>query len=167
MTIKPRLIFMTLVSFAWAVIVQAAGSGKELFSATEAAKLLGQPVVHSQTIGPEKDDESPAQTIHWSYRGKERAVIVGRLDFPSAAEAAKYANVEQIKKMGDDEEDGKITPESGLGEKAFWAVNSRSGMLVFLKGSTIGAIALGGKLDSPESHKAALKAAAIDIANRL
>lgn len=167
MNIKPRVIFMTFASFACVTFLHAASSTKEIFSAADAAKILGQPVVHSQTMGPEKDDDSPAQVIHWSYRGKELTVIVGRLEFASAAEAAKYANVEQIKKMGDGDDEGKITSEPGVGEKAFWAVNSRACMLVFLKGPTIVAIALGGKLDSPESHKADLKAAATEIASRL
>jgi len=152
--------------FSGAVIASAAG-GAELFSSAEAAKIIGFPVIHTRTIGPEKDDDAPAQATHWVHQAKEAVVVVTRLDFTSAADAKIFATPEFVKKENDSEE-GKVTVDAGVGEKTFWTVTPDGSALTFLQGSHIASIAFSGRnIGSPESHKEALKAAALVIAGRL
>lgn len=144
-----------------------AADNTELFSSAEAAKLLGQPVGHTNTIGPEKDDEAPAEATHWSYMASDAVVTVTRLKFASAADAAKFATPEFVKKEIDEDE-AKVVAEPGVGDKGFWTVTTGGAGISFLKGASIASVALVGKdIGPPESHKAALKAAALSIAAKL
>ena len=161
-----RRFVMILGVLVWVAIAPAAETDP-LLSKAEAAKLIGQPVVGPKVMGPEKDDDAPAQATHWSYLAKDSMVVVTRLDFASAAEAKKYATPAFIKKQNDEDE-AKVTDEPGVGDKAFWTVTEEGCALSFLKGSHIANVAVGGKnIGSPDSHKSALKAAAIAIAAKL
>ena len=139
----------------------------ELLSKADAAKLLGQPVVDVRVMGPEKDDDAPAMGTHWIYRASDAAVVVTRMTFASAAEAQKFTTPEAIKKQMDDSE-SKVIAEPGIGEKSFWAVSGEGATWTFLKGNQIASVGMGGKKGgSPETYKAALKAAALAMAAKL
>jgi len=136
-------------------------------TAGDAAKLLGQPVAGPLVLGPEKDDDAPAQATHWTYRGATAAVVVSRLDFASPTEARKCATIAFLKKQHDDD-DAKIAEEPGVGERAFWVTTGEGCAVTFLQGSHIGSVALGGAgLGPPAKRKAALKAAAVVLAGKL
>lgn len=161
-----RPIILAFCALLCATISSAAATG-EIFSSAEATKLIGQPVKGPTVIGPLKDEDSPALATHWTYQAKESAVVVSRLDFASAAEARKYATLAFVKRQNEDN-DAKITEEPGVGEKAFWSATEKGCALIFLKGSHLTSIGMGGQnIGSPESHKAALKAAAIALASKL
>jgi len=157
---------LVVVAFSVAASAYAADVA-ELFSKADASKLLGQPVVDVRVIGPEKDDDAPAEGTHWIYRAGESAVVVTRMTFSSAAEAQKFTTPDFVKKQMDESE-SKVFAESGVGEKSFWAISAEGAAWTFLKGNQIASVSMGGKKSgSPESYKAALKAAALAVAAKL
>lgn len=138
----------------------------ELLSKADAARLLGQPVISVKVIGPEKDDDAPAEGTHWIYQAGDGSLVVTRMTFASAAEAQKFTSPDFIKKQMDESE-AKISVEAGVGEKSFWVVSAEAAGWTFLKGKHIGSIAFGGKKGgAPVAQKAALKSAAQTIAEK-
>lgn len=139
-----------------------------LVSKGEATSLLGQPVTHMTPSKPEKDEDTGGMLTYCSYRAGTLALVVSVVEFSSPAEARKNTTKEMA--AGRLEGKAKVTDESGLGERAYWAVSNQSTAAGYTvqKGTRVLGIMLGGQgLGAPEKHKEALRKAAAGALGRL
>ena len=139
-----------------------------LVGKSEASSLLGQPVTHVTPSKPEKDEDTGGMLTYCSYRAGTLALVVSVVEFSSPAEARKNTTKEMA--AGRLEEDAKVTDESGLGDRAYWAVSTKAAAAGYTvqKGMRVLGIMLGGQgLGAPGKHKEALRKAAADALGRL
>ena len=139
-----------------------------LVSKGEATSLLGQPVSDMTPGKPEKDEDTGGMLTYCSYRAGTLALIVSVVEFSSPAEARKNTTREMAASRL--EGDAKVTDESGLGDRAYWAVSTKAGARGYIvqKGTRVLGIMLGGEgLGAPERHKEALRKAAAGALGRL
>ena len=138
-----------------------------LVTRTEASALLGQPSAPGAKSGPARDEDSSGQLSYCTYKAGTAALIVSLVEFSSPAEAKKALTANLVKRrIGED--DAKVTEEAGIAERAFYAVTAEGSMYVFIKGSTVVGLGIGGP-GSPKAAtvKGALKANSIAVAAKL
>ena len=139
-----------------------------LVSKGEATSLLGQPATQTTPGKPEKDEDTGGMVTYCSYRAGTLALVVSVVEFSSPAEARMKTTKEMA--AGRMEGDAKVTEESGLGDRAYWAVSTKAAAAGFTvqKGTRVLGILLGGQgLGAPETHKEALRKAAAGALGRL
>ena len=138
-----------------------------LLSRAEATTLLGQTAGPGSAAGPEDDDDSSGKVSYCTYRAGTAGLIVSVVDFTSAAEAKKTLTLNLVKRRMD-EDDAKVSEEPGIGERSFYAVSGEGSSYVFLKGSKVVGVAVGGPgSPKPAAVKAALRASALAVAGKL
>lgn len=138
----------------------------------EATSLLGQPVTKMTSGKPEKDEDTGVTLTYCSYSAGTIVLMVSVAEFSSPAEARKNTTREMAASRLELEGDGKITDESGLGDRAYYcrAVSTQAGAVGYIvqKGARVLGIILAGQgLGAPEKHKEALRKAAAAALGRL
>ena len=163
--------YFTLVAFAavFAALpaLALAADPCALMSRADATALLGKPVAAGTAAGPARDEDSSGQVSYCTYRAGTSAIIVSVVEFASPAEAKKSLTLNLVKNRMDDD-GAKVSEESGIGEKSFYAATTEGSMYVFLKGAKVVGVAIGGEgAPKPAAVKAALKASAMAVAAKL
>ena len=139
-----------------------------LVSKGDATSLLGQQVTDMTPGKPEKDEDTGGMLSFCSYRAGTLALIVSVVEFSSPAEARKNTTKEMAASRL--EGDAKVTDESGLGDRAYWATSTKAGPRGYIvqKGTRVLGVMLGGQgLGAPERHKESLRKAAVGALGRL
>lgn len=163
-----RLTSIVSVAILLATPVSAAVAANvcSLLSQADATALLAQPVTQVTPAGPEPDEDSGGQLTYCTYRAATAAVIVSVVEFASSAEARKQLTKNLVQERMD-AEDAKVTEESGVGERSFYAVSSTGSMYVFLKNNKVVGVAIGGKPGKARASKEALRSAAQAVASKV
>jgi hypothetical protein len=137
-----------------------------LLAQTEAATLLGQPIVQVTPSGPQRDEDSGGQLTYCTYRAATSAVVVSVVEFSSGAEARKQLTKNLVQERMD-AEDAKVSEEPGLGERAFYGASAKGAMYVFLKKSKVIGVGVGGsKPNKTSASKESLRSAAQAVASK-
>ena len=136
-------------------------------SRTEVSTLLGQPSGPGEAKGPERDEDSSGQVSYCMFRTTTGGLIVSVVEFASPAEAKKALTQNLVKKRME-EDDAKVTEETGIGERSFYGLSNEGSTYVFLKGNKAVGIGVGGAgAPKTTAFKASLKASAIAVAAKL
>ena len=152
---------------ALASTVASAADPCALLSKSDAAALLGQPVVAAVPAGPQRDEDSGGQLTYCTYRGASLAVVVSVVEFTSEAEARKQLSVNLVRERLD-AENAKVTEEQGFGDRAFFGASADGAMYAFLKKNKVVGVAVGGtKASASAASKPQLKSSALRIAAKL
>lgn len=149
------------LTFALAAAPAPAAGPCDLLDLATVSALVGQPVARGTADGPTVDEETGGSTHFCIYQAGPAMLIVSVTSYKSAA-AAKAATTKELVSERSEEAEATITEETGLGERAFWAVTKQGAQFVVLKGANVLALALGGNpAKPPASNKPALRAAAV------
>jgi hypothetical protein len=136
-------------------------------SSADASALLSQSAGAGQAAGPARDEDSSGQISFCTYRAGNTALILSVVEYSSPAEAKKALTLNLVKRRMD-EDDAKVSEESGIGEKTFYAVSGEGSMYVFLKGNKVVGLAVGGPgSPKPAAVKEALKSRGMAVAAKL
>ncbi len=133
-----------------------------LATSAQVEEVLGQPIT-STTPGEEPDSVSGGTLYFCTYLGSGLAVVISWVDTGSPA-AAEVALQEELAQMQADEPSATVTPQSGIGDQAFWTVTANAAGYVVAKGGRVLGVVLGGNIGDPAAHQAALKTLAESIA---
>ena len=140
----------------------------DLLSAAAASELLGQPVTTPTPSGPEPDEDTGGTRTVCVYQAGTRMLILVRVAYASAP-AARDATTQELvgERFGEGEDDFTVKEESGLGDRAFWALSPRAAEYVVVKGPTVLGLLLGGMPKEPSTYQAQLRAATAKAMTKL
>jgi len=162
-----RYVLMALTTFFAIPSTAMAADPCSLMSSADASALLSQSAGAGQAAGPARDEDSSGQISFCTYRAGNTALILSVVEYSSPAEAKKALTLNLVKRRMD-EDDAKVSEESGIGEKTFYAVSGEGSMYVFLKGNKVVGLAVGGPgSPKPAAVKDALKSRGMAVAAKL
>ena len=162
-----RYLLMALTTFFAVPATAMAVDPCSLMSSADASALLSQSAGAGITAGPARDEDSSGQISYCTYRAGNAGLILSVVEYSSPADAKKALTLNLVKRRMD-EDDAKVSEESGIGEKTFYAVSGEGSMFVFLKGNKVVGLAVGGAgSPKPAAVKGALKARATAVATKL
>ncbi len=162
-----RYALLVLTSFFAIPSTAMAVDPCSLMSSAEASALLSQSAGAGTAAGPARDEDSSGQISYCTYRAGNAGLILSVVEYSSPAEAKKALTLNLVKRRMD-EDDAKVSEESGIGEKTFYAVSGEGSMYVFLKGNKVVGLAVGGPgSPKPAAVKEALKTRVMAVAARL
>lgn len=136
-----------------------------LVTKAEAVTVTGKAPSTILPYGPETEPETKS-SVQWCVYGGGGVGLIVYLDtFASPAAAVGTMTRERIIAVMDDET--KVEPEPGLGDKAFWAVNESGGRIVVIRGATVLSLVFGGVEKDPAAKRAAVRALAVAALKRM
>jgi hypothetical protein len=139
-----------MLTFALTAAALLAGNPCTLVTKAEAATVTGKVPTRDLPYGPEADPETKASVETFST--------------PAAALATMTPK--RLLELMDPE--AKVEPESGLGDRAFWAHSDTSARMVVIRGATAVSFVIGGvDLTKAGGKRAATRALAVKALSRL
>ena len=162
-----RYVLLVLTTFFAIPSTAMAVDPCDLVSSADASTLLRQSVGPGKAAGPARDEDSSGQISYCTYRAGNAGLILSVVEYSSSAEAKKALTLNLVKRRMD-EDDAKVSEESGIGERTFYAVSGEGSMYVILKGNRVAGLAVGGPgSPKPAAVKEALKTRIMAVAARL
>lgn len=122
-----------------------------LVAKSDLTKLVGREVSEPKTMPEDMDDELGAkQTVSFYSAGNLR-ILVSVHRFPSAKDAVTKLTQAKVAALVDEEnpKGTKVTEESGVGDRAFWATSEHGASFTVVKGANALTLAVFGQLPQP------------------
>jgi hypothetical protein len=144
----------------------AAADVCSLLTQAEAAAVTGQPIVEATPAGPQRDDDSGGTLNYCTWRAAASAVVVSVIEFASADEARKQFG-RSLAQARTDAQGASAKEEPGLGEQSFYGASAKGATFLFLQGSKVVGVGVGGAAAGQGAAlKEALRAAAKAVASK-
>jgi len=135
-----------------------------LVTAYDVENVLGQTVI-SITSGSEPDEVSDSTLNYCTFRGSDMAVVISSVEVENSFIGGDILRA-TLQSNKDDEPSTVTNEELGVGVKAYWSVSENAGGYTVLTEEHIFSVVLGGNIDNPANHKAALLTLAQIVAEK-